>query len=242
MKEKTSWYSHRVEQTITLTRYGAIGRPVLLFPTAGGDAEEAERFLMLDALAPLLAEGRIKVFSVDSVAGHAWAYSTGSGAHRAWLQNQFDACIYQEVVPAIRRDCRSDDISVVATGASMGAFNALASICRHPDAFDLAICMSGTYDIADWAGGEMTLDLYYSSPLHFMANLGEGEQLRALRERFVILASGEGEFEDPSQTWRVADVLGRRDVPNRVDMWGAHYPHDWQTWRDMLPTYLSQHV
>ena len=242
MKEKTSWYSHRVEQTITLTRYGTIGRPVLIFPTAGGDAEEAERFLMLDALAPLLAEERIKVFSVDSVAGHAWAYSTGSPVYRSWLQNQFDACMYQEVVPAIRRDCRSPDASVVAAGASMGAFNALASICRHPDVFDLAICMSGTYDIEQWTSGEVTLDLYYSSPLHFMTNLGEGEQLRALRERFVILASGEGAFEDPAQTWRVADVLGRRGVPNRVDMWGAQYPHDWTTWRDMLPTYLAQHT
>ena len=43
--------------------------PVLLFPTAGGDAEEVERFKLIHVLEPLLGAGRIKVYSVDSIAG-----------------------------------------------------------------------------------------------------------------------------------------------------------------------------
>jgi esterase/lipase superfamily enzyme len=34
-------------------------------------------------------------------------------------------------------------------------------------------------------------------------------------------------------------VLGARGIPNRVDPWGPEWPHDWQTWRAMLPMYLD---
>ena len=40
MKLKTSWWSPRLEQEVNVCRWGEVGAPVLLFPTAGGDAEE----------------------------------------------------------------------------------------------------------------------------------------------------------------------------------------------------------
>ena len=39
MKVTDSWYSERLEQPIGLARWGHYGVPVLVFPTAGGDAE-----------------------------------------------------------------------------------------------------------------------------------------------------------------------------------------------------------
>ena len=43
MKDVFRWYSPHVEQEIQLVRWGHMGTPVMLFPTAGGDAEEVER-------------------------------------------------------------------------------------------------------------------------------------------------------------------------------------------------------
>ena len=54
-----------MQREVTLVRWGTVGQPVLLFPTAGGDAEEIERFQMIDVLAPLLDAGKIKVYSCD---------------------------------------------------------------------------------------------------------------------------------------------------------------------------------
>jgi esterase/lipase superfamily enzyme len=156
------------------------------------------------------------------------------------MQNRFDAFIYNEVVPAIRVDCRENDIEVIAAGASIGAFNALAAICRHPDVFRAAVCMSGTYDLKKFMGEDMTLDYYYSSPIHFLPNLGPGAHLDALRKRFIVLAHGKGNYESPEESWRVAHVLGSKDIPNRVDEWGTEWHHDWPTWRDMLPKYLAE--
>lgn len=243
MKRRTAdWHSPRFHHDVHVASWGHYGQPVLLYPTAGGDAEECERFLMIRVLEPLIEAGRIKVYSVDSVAGRTWTDGHSSGGHRAWVQNQWDRFIYEEFVPFVRKDCENPDIELFVAGASIGAFNALASICRHPDAFSLAICMSGTYDMTRWLGGEQTSEFHFCSPLHFVPGLPEGAQLDLLRERMVILPTGEGKWEAPGETWAVANCLGARGIPNRVDLWGREWDHDWVTWRAMLPKYLDELV
>lgn len=238
-KEVTRWRSSRLEQDVQVVRWGHYGTPVLLFPTAGGDAEEVERFHLIGAVSGLIDAGRIKVYSTDSIAGRAWISGEHSGEYCSRVQTLFDAFIYREVVPAIRADCRSDAIEIIATGASIGAFNAVASVCRHPDVFKMAIAMSGTYDLSKYLEGRFNEDFYFSSPLHFLPKL-EGDQLELLRTRSILLPSGEGDYEDIGESWRLAQVLGSKGIPNRVDPWGREYRHDWGTWREMLPKYLAE--
>ncbi len=231
------WHSPRTEREMTLARWGHYGVPVLAFPTAGGDAEEIERHHLLERLRDLVDGGAIKVYSVDSTAGRALATHEGSPEHRMWLFKQYHEAIVSEVVPAIHADSAGSEI--IATGSSIGAFNALAMVCRYPDLFRAAVCMSGSYHLEKFIGGQFNDDLYYSSPLHFLPGL-EGPALDRLRERFVLLATGSGRWENPAGNWEVAEVLGRKGIPNRVDDWGPHYDHDWPTWWEMLPTYLRQ--
>ena len=225
---------------MTVARWGHWGVPVLLFPTAGGDAEEIERMQVVAALRPLIEEGRIKVYSCDSVAGSAWISKQHSWGYCSLLQNRFDEFVHQEVVPAIRTDCRSPEVEVVAAGASIGAFNAVASLCRHPDIFRMAVALSGTYDLEKLLGFQGDGAFYLASPLLFVANLPDGRQLELLRQRLVLLAFGQGRWENPEESWRMADVLGRKGIPNRVDPWSHDHDHDWPTWRHMLPHYLGQ--
>ena len=238
MKDGSSWYSERVEQWLHLVRWGRWGTPVLVFPTAGGDALEIERQGLIGALWPLIEGGRIKVYSLDSIAGRAWLMRLDP-RHCSWLQNQYDAAVYHEVIPAIRTDCRSGDIEIVATGASIGAFNALATLCRHPDAVRAAIGMSGTYNLEPWLRGHFDDAFYFSSPWHFLPNLGDGWQLERLRGRFALLTYGGGRWESPHESWHMAELLGAKGVPNRVDVWGPEWDHDWPTWHRMLPHYLD---
>jgi esterase/lipase superfamily enzyme len=241
MKAVERWYSPRVEQQITLARWGTFGRPVLVFPTAGGDAGEIERNGLVDACGQLLAEGRVKLYSVDSVAGQAMMLKSGSPQHRLWLLNQFHDCVRREVVPAIRADLGGQDIDVIATGASIGAFNAVAVLCRYPDVFSAAIAMSGSYQIERFYDQPWTEDLYYSAPLQFLPNL-EGPQLDTLRQCYAIFASGEGAWEDIGASWQMAAAMGKKGIPNRVDNWGPQWDHDWPTWHQMLPHYLDELV
>jgi esterase/lipase superfamily enzyme len=240
-KKVVKWHSERVQREVTLVRWGSFGQPVLLFPTAGGDAEEIERFWMIKVLRPLLDAGKIKLYSVDSVAGKALLAREGSARHQMWLQNMFHQYIRHEVLPAIRTDCKAD-MEVWTAGASIGAFHAVAAVCRWPDVFSRAIAMSGTYDLRrfyDCGPNDFSDDFWVSSPVHFVPTLA-GRHLEVLRSRFILIPSGEGRAEDIGESWRLAHVLGSQGVPNRVDPWGANVHHDWETWRAMLPKYLGE--
>jgi esterase/lipase superfamily enzyme len=242
MKQGSSWHSGRVEQEVSLVRWGTWGQPVLIFPTAGGDAEEIERMHLVGALMPLIEAGRIKVYSCDNLAGRAFAARSGSVEYRCLLLNRFQEVVAEEVVPAIRADCRDPSAEVVVTGASLGAFMAVAVACRYPWAFRAAVGMSGTYDLERLFDFKGTQDYYFASPMSFLPNLGGGALLDMLRRRFIVLAYGGGRWENPDDSWRLAGVLGSKLVPNRVDPWGPEYDHDWPTWRQMLPLYLDDLV
>ena len=223
-----------------MTRWGVLGQPVLVLPTAGGDAEEIERFLMIRALMPLLETGKIKVYSVDSVAGQAWVKQTGDPEYRMWLNNQFHEYIRHEVVPAIYMDCRTENIPIWTAGASIGAFHAVALTCRYPDVFHRGLGMSGTYDIMRFIERDIPSgDMVASSPLHFLSMLTD-RHMEILRSRHITLATGSGRYENVDESWNIANALGGHGVPNYVDVWDTSWDHDWVTWRAMLPQYLSK--
>jgi len=197
---------------------------------------------LIGAVMPLIEAGKIKVYSCDSVAGAALLAREGDARHQMWLQNQFHQYVRHEVVPAIYADCKSSDLELWAAGASIGAFHSVAVVCRFPDVFARACAMSGTYDLRRFYDAtEFTDDFWVSSPLHFLSKL-EGRHLDVLKTRLIVLASGEGRAEDLGESWRMANVLGARGVPNRVDPWGSEWHHDWPTWREMLPKYLGEWV
>ncbi|MBA2390727.1 MAG: hypothetical protein H0V67_10785 [Geodermatophilaceae bacterium] len=238
-KTAQSWYSDRVQTEITVVRWGTFGRPVLVFPTAGGDAEEVERHGLVDACGPLIDDGRIKLYSVDSVAGRAMMTKPGTPQHRLWLLNQFHECVRREIVPAIHADLGGQEMGIIASGASIGAFNAVAVLCRYPEVFAAAIGLSGSYTVERFYDRPWTKDLYFSSPLQFLPGL-EGQPLDLLRRRFALLASGEGQWENVGESWAMAGALGAKGIPNRVDNWGPDWDHQWPTWWRMLPQYLDE--
>ncbi len=238
-KASSRWFSDRLQEEITLVRWGTFGRPVLVFPSAGGDCEEIERFGLIGACADLVAAGRVKIYSIDSIAGQAMMMKTGSTHHRTWLLNAFHECVRREVVPAIHADLGGQEVDIIATGASIGAFNAVAAMCRYPDVFSTAIGMSGSYRIERFYDPPYSDDLYFAAPLQFLPGL-TGPQLDLLRQRYAVLAAGEGAWENVGESWQMAAALGAKGIPNRVDNWGPEWDHEWPTWHRMLPQYLDE--
>jgi esterase/lipase superfamily enzyme len=237
---KSRWHSSRLGREATLARWGELGQPVLVFPTAGGDAEEIERFQMIDALRPLLEGRKVKIYSCDSVAGSVWFDRSHGPDFRMRMQHQFHQYVKHEVVPAIRLDCRTPDVPIWTAGASIGAFHAAAMVCRFPDVFHRALAMSGTFDLMRFCEASQPNEEYrVSSPLLFVPHL-EGRHLEVLRTRFVQFATGEGRYENIGESWGLANVLGAQGIPNHVDSWGPDWHHDWITWRRMLPRYLEE--
>ena len=56
MKQTDRWYSSRLGTEVSVARWGEVGVPFLIYPTAGGDFEEIERFVGRQVE---LVEGRV---------------------------------------------------------------------------------------------------------------------------------------------------------------------------------------
>ncbi len=241
-RESWTWASTRLSATARVARWGHFGTPVLLFPTAGGDFEEVERFHLISALRNLIEAGRIKVFSIDGTAARAWLRGTNAPEHCARVQSLYDAYIDAEVVPLVRRDCHSDAVEIIAAGAAIGAYSAVATLCRLPHVFRAAIGLSGIYDLSKYLTSGFTPALESVSPLHWLPALPEGSRAERLRHRFVALATGEGDYESPSESERMAAALHAARVNHNLDKWGHTFAHGWHTWRQMLPRYLAAYA
>lgn len=235
----SKWYSPSVGREMGLARYGHYGKPVVFFPTGGGDFLDCERFLMVKALSPLIEAGRIKLYAVDSTSRDSWANGECAPLDKARWQVKYDDYLINELVPFIRHDCGGSDEGIAATGASLGGYNALNAVCKHPEAFDLMVGMSGTYVLDRKMEGQWSEDYYYNAPHQYVPNLSDGPQLRALRRARFVMGVGQ-DYENPIYPWQVATFLGQKGVWNRVEKWGAGTGHDWPTWRTMLPLFLSK--
>jgi esterase/lipase superfamily enzyme len=219
--------------------WGHYGKPVLLFPTAGGDYLECERFLMVKVLRPMIEAGRIKLYACASISNDAWLSATASGPAKANLQASFGAYLTNELLPFISADCDGYD-RFAAAGASLGAYNAVTAATRNPRWFDSCVAMSGTYDFDRWSSDFRGESYYHHQPLYFLGSLPEGAQLQALRAAKYIIATGQGRAEAPDESRRLAWLLDTKGIPHQLEVWGQDAHHDWPTWRTMLPMFLNR--
>jgi esterase/lipase superfamily enzyme len=246
-REVWEWHSPALDRRMSVARWGSFGEPVLLFPTAGGDFLECERFLMVRQLSPLIAAGRIKLFACGSISADGWMRGDSHPRDRAWLQELFDRYLVRELVPFIRSECGGYD-HLIGAGASLGAFNAVNAACRHPELFTQVVAMSGTFDFDKWQTKgmwsyrpDLDRNYYFHQPLRFVGGL-DGETLDQLRRVRFLIATGQGRWEEPAQSVRLHELLHHKGVPTQLELWGQDCDHDWPLWRTMLPMFLDRVV
>jgi esterase/lipase superfamily enzyme len=235
------WHSPNVGRELGVARWGHYGKPVIFFPTGGGDFLDCERFQMVRALTPLIEAGRIKLYAPDAVCRWGWANKEAPPRTKSMLQASYDRYLMEELIPFIREDCGGTDQKLGAAGASIGAYNALNAVTKHPEQFDVMVGMSGTYVMDRRMHGHWDEDYYYNQPTQFVPNLPDDEQLSHLRQARIVLALGQN-YENPDYTNKVAAALKARSVPHHVVVWGKDSGHDWPTWRTMLPLFLHRLV
>ena len=189
-RKSAAWHSPNAGRTLGVVRWGWWGRPVIFFPTGGGDALDCERFGMVRALTPLIEAGRIKLYAVDSLSRQSWIDPSVAPADKVALQDRYDAWLTDELVPWIREDCEGDTTPMVVTGASIGAFLAWSAATRHPDLFSLMIGLSGTYQMDRRMDGHWDRDWYLHDPCQFIPNIPDGALLEQLRESFFVFGLG----------------------------------------------------
>lgn len=234
------WHSPRLNKYMEIVTYGYYGFPLLMFPTAAADYLEYERFLMLDVIAPYIDSGKVKVFSINSINSESWLNRQVPAKYKGIRQQQYNGYISEEVVPYIWNSCNGK-VGIITTGASLGAFHAANQLFRRPDLFDGTIAMSGAYDIRGYYHDDYyDENIYFNNPVDYVPNLNDSHYLTLLRQKkHVHLLTGQGDYENPNASRRMAGILAQKGIPFELDLWGYDMPHDWPTWRQMLPYYIE---
>jgi esterase/lipase superfamily enzyme len=228
---------------LNLIAYGHWGRPVLVFPSELGRRWDWEGTGMVEAIAPLIDAGRVKLYCVDGADAYTWRADEVPLEERARRHGEYEHWIDDVVAPWIHADSGGE---IIVTGASFGAYHAANFALKRADLFPLAICMSGVYDVGAVGWGERGDATYFNNPLDYVQHL-HGDHLDWLRSRVsLVLLCGQGQWEDTTgaleSTKRFAGLLGEKEIRHELDLWGHDVPHDWPSWRAQIAHHLPRFV
>ncbi len=149
---------------LEVVRHGTWGRPVLLFPSEGGSARDAEHNGTVDAVRHLIDAGRMSLFCVDSLDGWSWSDSDVPTEERARRGQTYTAWLSDVVLPWVL-DQVGWDQRVITVGVSLGAYHAVHLTFQRADVAPLAIGLSGNYDPSSWNGwGDLGDATYFANP------------------------------------------------------------------------------
>jgi esterase/lipase superfamily enzyme len=239
-REIHKWYSPNLNKEMEIVMYGhGNNYALLMFPTAAADFLEYERFHLIESLAPSINSGKITAFSINSINNESWLNDSTHPEYKSLRHRQFNDYVTEEVVPFIKLKC-GNEIKIITTGASFGALHAANTFFRRPDLFEGTIAMSGSYDLKDYAKGYYDDNVYFNSPVDYLSNLTDENILNMLRnKKHIYITTGQGNYENPDASKNLSNILHAKGINHELDLWGYDIPHDWPSWRKMLPYFVE---
>lgn len=224
--------------------YGHAGRPVLFIPCQDGRFFDFENFHMTDTWAPWIDAGKVMVFSVDTMDAETWSNKGGDPRWRSQRYEAWMRYLSGEMAPFIRamvneRNGWKGYPGIIAFGCSLGATHAVNLFFRWPELFDGLLALSGIYDAAYGFDGYMDETLYYNSPVHFLPNmLADHPYIGRYNRNKGIICVGQGAWEQPDTTRRLAQVCREKGIDIWVDFWGYDVNHDWPWWHKQVAYFV----
>lgn len=242
-RDHISLHSHAIGAPGELIAYGDWGRPLLVFPSEQGRCYDYENNGMIGVLSPLIENGRLKVYCVDSFDEASWNDKSVPLEERARRHGAYEDWIAGEVAPWIHQDC-GGPVDIMTTGCSFGAYHAANFTLKRGDLFPLAIGQSGVYDVSGLGWGERGDAVYFNNPMDYVSHLS-GDHLDWLRNRVsLLLVCGQGQWEDTTGalegTKTFGGLLSSKGIRCEVDLWGHDVPHDWPSWRKQIAHHMPR--
>lgn len=222
-------------------KFGHVGRPLVVFPSNAGVAHEWDKSGMIDALGPLMGQGRVKIYCVESNVSRSFS-GAGSIDERMAHHRAYERFVMETLVPFIREDCRSHDVPITATGCSVGALYTSLFVLKHPETFQQGLCLSGRYRLSKFFDHRSSEDVYFNDPLAFVPNLHGHALDRVRRSAHLTVVVGRGAHEHGCipETAELGSWLKRKGIPSHVAFWGEDSAHSYDWWRKQARHYLGQ--
>lgn len=236
-REYHRWHSPSLNRDMEMLVFGHAGARVLVFPTSQGKFYEWEDRGMIRALGDHIHNGWLQVYCVDSIDSESWYCGWAHPSGRAYRHMQYDAYLFNEVLPFSER--KNSNPFVITVGASFGGYHAMNFGLRHPSHVNRILAMSGLFDIRRFTDGYYDDNVYYNNPIDFIANEHQPERLELLRKLDIIIATGREDSLIESAR-ALSAVLWAKGIGNALREWDG-WAHDWQYWEKMLLLYIGGH-
>ncbi len=241
-RELTRWFTDRLNREMDVVVYGHYGPAVLLIPSAASDFLEYERRGIIHALYPLIEAGKCKVYSVNSIMGECWLNDQMPDHWKGIRHHQYNEYLIREVVPYIHTDCNSSEVPIYTSGVSLGATLSANLFFKYPDFFAGTLSLSGSYDLAAFTKGYFDEYVHDNSPVRYLSKESNQELLEKYRQKQIILATGQGQWEKPEYMKHLDSILTGLKIPHTFDLWGTDIPHDWDSWQKMYPYFIEKFI
>ena len=238
------WYSSELGRDMEMKVYGHAGRPVLFIPCQDGRFFDFENFKMTDTWAPWIERGEVMVFSIDTMDLETWSNKTADPRWRIERHEQWMRYIVNEVAPFIRHTANERNgwdgtPGIIAFGCSLGATHAANLFFRFPHVFTGMLALSGIFSASYGWEGYWDQDVYNNSPVDYLAGMSaDHPYIDAYRSGKGIICVGQGAWEMPETTRRVAELVAEKNMGVWVDFWGHDVAHDWDWWYKQVPYFV----
>jgi len=242
--EDHHWHSLPLGRDMAIRVYGHWGQPFIVFPCSRGRYFDYEGMGMVEAIAPFIDSGRIKLFCVDSIDEYSWYDFEVPPAERNARHERYGQYITSEVVPFVRSQCKDGGLRIMTNGCSMGAYHGVNFFLKHPDLFCGTISLSGLYRLDRPEFGNTASDLpavYFNSPVTYLSDLTDPWYLSRYKESTIIVCVGQGPWEeDAIEDTRALDtIFQNKGIDAWVDFWGYDVSHGWPWWYRQMNYFLG---
>mgnify|MGYP000542094353 CR=1 FL=1 len=236
------FYSPAIGRDMQLLAFGHFGTPVIAFPSGGGQYHDFEDNGMIDSVAHLIEEGKLKIYCPESLDNESWLRGDIDPHWQAVRHNAYQDYIVRDLVPTIRADCDDDYIRIGLTGCSLGAYHAANFALKFPHLFPYALCMSGRYNLETLTGPSDSQEVYFNDPFAYVPNMHGGALEHVQQNTHLVLVCGQGAWEDKClyDTNKLADMLAHKGISHERDLWGHDVEHHWHWWRQQFPHHMGK--
>jgi len=215
--------------------YGSAGIPVILFPALKGRYFESKDNGMIDSVAGLITEEKIKVYCPDTIDSESWCNYAIDPIDRVRTHNAYERMILSDVIEFAKFETRSK--TVCLAGYDFGGYHALNLAFKHPEKVDCLISMSGTFDIKPFIYGFYDDNSYFNNPPDYLSNLEDPWYLERIQKINITL--GIGEYDQClEENNNMSRILAMKKIPHRLEV-KAGLSHDLTAWKEMFPMFLA---
>ncbi len=240
--EQVTWYSERVHRDMTVRVYGHYGPAVIAFPCQNRGSDDWANNGMIDALAHLIEEGRMKLFCPDANDSDSYSLQTWDQGLKARNLEAYFQYVIEELLPFVY-DKQGGYCLPYLVGSSSGGSHAANMFFRRPELFSGFIALSASFDMARFFDGYSDENVYNNSPVHYLANMDPGHPyIDIYNSKAMIACVGNGRFEHLvryTYEW-LAAIAEEKNIHIDFNFWDENSVHDWESWHYQMRLFLER--